>query len=63
MGANGWKEAKEELGKFYVEFCVNYKSYKRMEIKNFDQSSIIKMSSSTSSEKTNNEPVKKNNWK
>ena len=63
MGVNGWKECKEQLGKCLVEFYENYKSCKRMEINDFNQSNVINIIDSVSSDKTSNAPAKKEQLK
>ena len=61
MYVNDWKEAKEKLVKHYVEFHASLKSYKNIEINNIDQSDVINITNSFSSEKLTMQPQKKNN--
>lgn len=56
MNVNGWKDAREQLCKYYVEFYVNSKAYKRMEKQNSKQSNVSNISSTVSNEETNNIP-------
>ena len=58
MGVNSWEKAKEQFGKWYDEFYVNFKSCKRTDINDFDQSNVINIIGSVSSEKTSNTPAK-----